>query len=224
MPPIDQQRASRGNTGAWTWHVGALPLFLTAMATYVEITAILCLLRGSIGTGLADTAQTAYAPLVIWAGLILGYLGLLVLGIALASVLGLKLPLTLRRRGILALATIWLALAAASGMGDHIAVTAVSVVLATGAFNAVYQAEEEQRFGFLFLTTILTHLGRNLAEFDNDNLVGWVPDGLKLAALIAGAAVGLAVYPLLETGGLAIAALMVAVMAALQHESLSEVR
>jgi uncharacterized membrane protein YoaK (UPF0700 family) len=98
------------------------------------------------------------------------------------------------------------------------AVTAISIVLATGVFNAVYDADEEQRFGLLFLTTVLTRLGRNLAEIDNDNLFGWMPDGLKLSAVIAGAGAGLVAYPLLGTGGLAIAALFVAAMAALHRD------
>ena len=196
-----------------------LAVWLSAIAGYVDAVGFLKLggFFVSFMSGNSTRMAVAIAQGRQGAFLGLGLIGLFVLGVAFGSVSG-RLANAERRTVVLALVSLLLAIAAATGMMGYPAVAVAAMVLAMGAENAVFESDGEVRVGVTYMTGTLVKVGQRLAAipFGGDR-TAWAPFLILWFGLISGAVAGAAIYPLLGLNALWPAAGAAAVAAALSR-------
>ena len=188
---------------------------LSAVAGYVDALGFLAVggffvsfMSGNstrLGVGLAARSHDA----LIAMGLVTAFIG----GVALGSLVGLRAE-GRRRCAVLVLVAGLLALAAVLSL-THTRSFAIGVLaLAMGAENAVFERDGEVSIGLTYMTGTLVKAGQRIsAALLGGDPFAFAPYLLLWAGLVAGAALGAAVYPLVGLQGLWIAVAAVAILA-----------
>jgi uncharacterized membrane protein YoaK (UPF0700 family) len=189
---------------------------LSALAGYVDALAFLKLggffvsfMSGNttrLGVGLAQWSVNA----VIAGGLIATFVAGVFVGSLAGGAAGAH-----RRPAVLVLVSLLLAVAAALYLAGHDMSAIAAMALAMGAENAVFEENGDVRIGLTYMTGTLVKVGQRLAAAaTGGDRLAWAPYLLLWAGLVLGATAGAATYPRLGLGGLWIAAVAAAVLAA----------
>lgn len=124
-------------------------------------------------------------------GLILSFL----LGVIAGSLGGAQLGRR-RRSGILAVVGLLLAIAGAFGQFDFLPGAAVTMALAMGVENTVFDKSDQLPVGLTYMTGTLVKLGQAIAgAFLNEKQFAWLPYLLHWIGLMLGAIAGALLYP-----------------------------
>lgn len=142
-------------------------------------------------------------------GLIAGF----VCGVVIGSLTG-RAAGPHRQTAVLLLVSALLATAATLGVLG-VPGTALALVLAMGAENAVFEHDGEVRIGLTYMTGTLVKCGQRIAAaLTGGDRLGWLPFLTMWLSLLAGAVAGAMIFPRLGLSGLWIAA-AVALLSAL---------
>ncbi len=141
-----------------------------------------------------------------------GLIGLFVLGVMGGSLLG--AVASRRRLVILSVVAVLLAVAAALGTHGHATGAILTMVLAMGAENAVFERDGEVQIGLTYMTGTLVKFGQRLVlALRGDRPLGWLPYLALWTSLVTGAGLGAWAYPIFGLAALYCAAVATALLA-----------
>jgi uncharacterized membrane protein YoaK (UPF0700 family) len=195
--------------------VRALAAGLSALAGFVDATGFISLGGFFVSFMSGNTTRLAV-------GLARGTdAAALAAGLIAAFVLGVMAGSLLRRRAkkrqaacVLALVAILLALAATFGMCGFLTGAGLTMALAMGAENAVFEREGEVHIGLTYMTGTLVKFGQHLTHaLCGGEGSAWRSYLLLWLGLAGGAVTGALAHPWLGLGGLWFAALAAALFA-----------
>ena len=140
------------------------------------------------GVGLSQLSASA----AVAGGLILSFL----VGVIAGSLGGAKFGRH-RRSAILAVVGLLLAIAGVLGQFGFLPGAAVTMALAMGVENTVFDESDQLPVGLTYMTGTLVKLGQAIAgAFLNENQLAWLPYLLHWIGLMLGAITGALLYPL----------------------------
>ena len=199
----------------YTARARTLAICLSALAGFVDAIAYIHLggffvsfMSGNttrVGVGLAEGSSDA----ALAGGLLLTF----GVGDILGSLPG-HLSTPRRQPAVLVLVALLLATAACLSVADRPLPAAVSMALALGAENAVFELNGEVRIGLTHMIGALVKLGQRItAALLGDDRFGWTPYLFLWTGLAAGGLAGALIYARMGVGGLWIAAAVAGALA-----------